>query len=30
VKINETLLQITVDGTYAELYSKYFEAANSG
>jgi ABC-type amino acid transport substrate-binding protein len=29
-KINETLLDITADGTYDELYSKYFEDANSG
>jgi ABC-type amino acid transport substrate-binding protein len=27
-KINETLLDITADGTYDELYSKYFEDAN--
>jgi polar amino acid transport system substrate-binding protein len=29
-KINETLLDITADGTYDELYSKYFQDANSG
>lgn len=29
-KINGTLLDITADGTYEELYSKYFEDANSG
>ncbi|MGB8993971.1 MAG: hypothetical protein WCC65_01490 [Pseudonocardiaceae bacterium] len=29
-KINETLLDITADGTYDELYSKYFEDPNSG
>ncbi|MGH3573655.1 MAG: transporter substrate-binding domain-containing protein [Pseudonocardiaceae bacterium] len=29
-KINETLLDITADGTYDELYSKYFEDTNSG
>jgi polar amino acid transport system substrate-binding protein len=29
-KINETLLDITADGTYEELYSKYFQDANSG
>ncbi|HEY6422680.1 MAG TPA: transporter substrate-binding domain-containing protein [Pseudonocardiaceae bacterium] len=29
-KINETLLDITADGTYDELYSKYFGDANSG
>jgi polar amino acid transport system substrate-binding protein len=29
-KINETLLDITEDGTYDQLYSKYFEDANSG
>ena len=29
-KINEALLGITADGTYDELYSKYFEDANSG
>jgi polar amino acid transport system substrate-binding protein len=28
--INETLLDITADGTYDELYSKYFEDANPG
>ncbi|MGH3629251.1 MAG: transporter substrate-binding domain-containing protein [Sciscionella sp.] len=29
-KINETLLDITADGTYDELYSEYFEDTNSG
>jgi ABC-type amino acid transport substrate-binding protein len=29
-KINETLLDITADGTYDELYSKYFEDVHSG
>jgi ABC-type amino acid transport substrate-binding protein len=29
-KINATLLDITADGTDDELYSKYFEDANSG
>jgi polar amino acid transport system substrate-binding protein len=29
-KINETLLDITADGTYDELYAKYFGDANSG
>jgi ABC-type amino acid transport substrate-binding protein len=29
-KINETLLGMTADGTYDELYSKYFGDANSG
>ena len=29
-KTNETLLDITADGTYDELYSKYFQDANSG
>ena len=29
-QINETLLDITADGTYDELYSKYFQDANSG
>jgi len=28
-KINETLLDITADGTYDDLYSKYFEDTNS-
>lgn len=28
-KINETLLDITADGTYDELYSEYFEDTNS-
>ncbi|MDQ2789111.1 MAG: transporter substrate-binding domain-containing protein, partial [Actinomycetota bacterium] len=28
--INETLLDITADGTYDEIYSKYFGDANSG
>jgi polar amino acid transport system substrate-binding protein len=28
-KINETLLGITADGTYDELYSKYFGDENS-
>ena len=29
-KTNETLLDITADGTYDELYSKYFEDVHSG
>jgi polar amino acid transport system substrate-binding protein len=29
-KINEALLDITEDGTYDQLYSKYFEDADSG
>lgn len=29
-KINETLLDIIEDGTYDQLYAKYFEDANSG
>jgi polar amino acid transport system substrate-binding protein len=29
-KINETLLEITTDGTYNELYSKYFGDENPG
>jgi polar amino acid transport system substrate-binding protein len=29
-KINETLLDITEDGTYDQLYAKYFEDAHSG
>jgi polar amino acid transport system substrate-binding protein len=29
-KINETLLDIKEDGTYDELYARYFGDANSG